>query len=82
MSTNIKKKLFDNIDDKARNKTVKLLIKLRVDILAHLILKKEIMVNRDRIRQMREGEKELKGVIEEVQDEIRAIEQELNQKQI
>ena len=73
MSTNIKKKLFDNIDDKARNKTVKLLIKLRVDILAHLILKKEIMANRGRTRQMREGEKELKGVIEEVQDEIRAI---------
>jgi len=57
MGTSIKKKLFDNIDDKVRNKTVKLLLKLRVDVLEHLILKKEVMANLDKVGKMKEAEK-------------------------
>lgn len=43
MSSNVKKKIFDKIDEKVRNKTVQLLIKLRIDALDHLILKKRIL---------------------------------------
>ena len=55
--------MFDIIDQKARDVTISTLIKLRVNMLQHLIIKKTIMDNAFRLENLKKDEEEKLGII-------------------
>ena len=66
MSVNMKKKMFQKIDEKVRSISVLLLMKLRVDMIQHLVFKKEYMDVSEKIQKIRVEEKEIRNIIGEV----------------
>ena len=73
MSANVKKKMFEKIEEKVRNISVLLLMKLRVEMLQHLVFKREFMDASGKIEKARAEEKEIRNVIGEVEEEIRQM---------
>lgn len=54
MNLNVKKKIFDSLDERVREITIKILIRLRVYMLHHLVIKKSIIDNELTIAKLKE----------------------------
>lgn len=73
MSQSIKRRMFEAVEERAAKGTLRVLVRLRVEMLMHGMLKKEVLENDGNVVAMKQGEGDLVKAIEEVKREIKDV---------